>query len=428
MAAMRGKWVAWLGVLSLLILAGCNDEPDRPLPVVTTAAPTTPISTMTAPEAVPVTPSLGLETAEPDTAVPSTPGPLATSLAERSSSWPTVTHPPTRTPVYSAADLQATVLARSLDPFTTFLINGQRAFLGYGERLVILDISDPAQPELLGELALQHRVKRIQVVGNTVYLVLEISGSDSTEIIVQTADITDLSNPESLYSYHPGAGSVDAIVVDGLLHVFGRQTKWLVVDVSNPAVFIELRPVAQGQYLGCTQSGSNISGVQPGTGYLYVFGANCRFFNRIAHIFDISDPFNPVEHGVIAVSDGLANRGEDVIFVFVSSFLRAVDISDRYRASILSDLYFNESGVSLQSGKIGLIGPYVYLASSDGLSVVEAEEPAAMTLIYRAYEGVYFSAIEAAGGYVYLLDWADGLIILDSSDPENPVEVGRWQP
>jgi hypothetical protein len=43
------------------------------------------------------------------------------------------------------------------------------------------------------------------------------------------------------------------------------------------------------------------------------------------------------------------------------------------------------------------------------------------------YPNAYFSDIVKANGFVYLLDWNNGLIILDVSDPVNPVEVGKWQ-
>jgi hypothetical protein len=30
-------------------------------------------------------------------------------------------------------------------------------------------------------------------------------------------------------------------------------------------------------------------------------------------------------------------------------------------------------------------------------------------------------------GLVYLLDWDNGLVILDTADPANPVEIAKWQ-
>jgi hypothetical protein len=104
---VRGRWLVWLAVLAWLVMVGCEEGPT-PTPTIA-----------------------------PETAVPPTPSSLPTFLAERSSSWPTSTAAPTSTPAYSAADLQATILARSPDPFTTFFIEGQRAFLGYGKSLLI---------------------------------------------------------------------------------------------------------------------------------------------------------------------------------------------------------------------------------------------------------------------------------------------------
>jgi hypothetical protein len=220
------RWWCSLGIV-LLAMIGCGRTIKSQQ---TTAVTPTPLNTPTF-DGSTVTLSgelaLGLETAvvpkpttsviphTPPTSVPDgNPSPVPTATAT-SFSYNTTRPIPTPIPL-SAIELQATIMARprTYDSFTSISVQEEMAFLGYGEYLVILDISTPSQPTLMSEIPLQNHIKQIQVISDTVYIVLEVSGGpDETQIELQIVDVTDPLNPFKQGVYSPAFLAVDAVVI-----------------------------------------------------------------------------------------------------------------------------------------------------------------------------------------------------------------------
>jgi hypothetical protein len=66
-------------------------------------------------------------------------------------------------------------------------------------------------------------------------------------------------------------------------------------------------------------------------------------------------------------------------------------------------------------------GNYAYLASDAGLDIIDIHDPSQPTFISRY--GTKVREVATGGGYVFVLDWDDGLAALDVSDPRRPQRI-----
>jgi hypothetical protein len=417
-------WWWWFSLGIILLVVGCNGLSSTPTAVSPTPSPpiTTPeisMETAVAPATIPAT-----DTPHP----PATPVPISTSSPTPNIATPTSLSTPSP---LSAAELQATIIARSPVAYTTVFIWENLAFLGYGKYLVILDISTPSQPTLVSKTALQNQIKRIQAAGDTVYVVLEVRNSDEMKIGLQIIDITDPANPSEQGFYRPEFLAVDAVVIGGVAHVVGRENRWDVVDVSNPNSPTKIGAIREEDTTwGCMGTNIIINGVKEAGGYLYLSSASCRYARDFVIIYDTSNPLNPV--WIRSHSGGFLDVAyrDNYAYMLASSggtFLRILDVSDQSKPGIVGDLSISRQGYSLRAGRVIMIDHYVYLASSEGLYIIDVIDRFQPTLSNTLYPNAYFNDIVEANGYIYLLDWDNGLLILDVSDPVNPVEIGKWQ-
>lgn len=424
---MKLPWIIWIIALLGLLIVGCGEGPTpMPLPSPTSMA-----------TAVPTLEPTVTEKPLPDfvlnTAVPSTETPRPTVTYDYSFALPTLTpgHP-TRTPPLQASDLVATIEARTADPFTAVAVSDNLAFLGYGSTLAVIDISNPSQSTLLGELPVPNRVKKIQVMDQGLFLVLDVPNSEETMISLLTVDISEPSNPVVLDSYLPDFLAVDATWIGEIAYIVGWPSHWEAINVVDPANMFKAKIIREVDQWDCHGGGSNTYAVKEVAGYLHVFQGWCRGSERYVEILDIADPFNPVQVGLLRVSYSSAAMDiayiDNYAFTRIGGFLRVFDVSDWDNVGLLSDLVFPGTEVGNTNGRLMVVEGYIYVASTDGLLIVRQTERFKTEAVNQLYPAVYLSDIQQTGDIVYLTDWDNGLIILDAPDPANPVEVGRWRP
>lgn len=119
----------------------------------------------------------------------------------------------------------------------TLFVAGNRAYVGEGTRLTILDISNPARPTLLGKSKpLPGIVRGVTVNGNTAYVADGEAG-------LHMLDVANPAAPSELGVYTTPDDAWDVYVADGLAYIAGGDSGLLVVNVTNPA-----QPVAVGAF------------------------------------------------------------------------------------------------------------------------------------------------------------------------------------
>lgn len=126
-------------------------------------------------------------------------------------------------------------------PVNDLQVIGSRVYLALGARfgatsggLVILDIADPTQPTLIGSYQVPSYVNALQIVGDTAYLSEAYYGVD-------ILDISDRANPRFISQYsRPYVNfPILALHVDGAIaYIMGDDIELLnLTDLSNPKLY-----------------------------------------------------------------------------------------------------------------------------------------------------------------------------------------------
>ena len=172
--------------------------------------------------------------------------------------------------------------------------------------------------------------------------------------------------------------------------------------------------------------------------YVYVVDYWCgRLCGCSITVFDASDPEGP--RIVSKVSEGDRMTGtyiwptdlsayEDRLFTIDSSSrVDFVDVSDPSNPVLTKD-YFRFDGDRAETvlSEIEVVGDLVYIATNDGLTVLDVsdiENPSEIGFFETSWEP---SNLVVDSGYAYITEDEVGLRIIDVSNPPQPIDVGFW--
>ncbi|MFB3895564.1 MAG: LVIVD repeat-containing protein [bacterium] len=165
----------------------------------------------------------------------------------------------------------------------TVAVQSTFAYIAYRDELHILNISNPASPQLVGVLALPTEGNKVVVNGAYAYIAVGWSG-----LII--ADISDPANPVEVGQYTI-AGWADDIAVSGNYVYLADLVYGLrIIDVSNPSSPNEVK------FIGTSDSAIGIA-VQGQYAYLLDWGYGLR-------VIDIHNPVNAWQVGYCALGGG----------------------------------------------------------------------------------------------------------------------------
>lgn len=239
------------------------------------------------------------------------------------------------------------------------------AYVGEGLRLIILDISDPTIPTLVGKTPpLPDVIRDIAVDGDVAYVA---AGSDGLRI----------------------------------------------VDVSNPATpievgFYDIPQIAQGVALA-----GNMAYVAAGSAGLWVI--------------DVSDPTNPTEISdcdTLEYARNVTLHG-DLAYVVGYDGLGIIDVSN---SESLMDVDFYDVPRNARDVAVAGNYAYIAGGNYDkgGLRIVDVSNPSAPVEVGFYDTPGYASGVVVNGNMAYIADGASGLRVVDISNPAAPVEVGFY--
>jgi hypothetical protein len=273
-------------------------------------------------------------------------------------------------------------------------VSGDFAYVVDGmDRMVVIDISDPYNPEKKGYFGSTIMPARLAILNNNVFI---------TDIVgLWVVDVTDPQNPIQVGFYNRPSGTIDIAIQDNYAYLAYRNTLQ-VVDISIPS-----QPIELGYYLPPL---AYLSAIAVSGNYAYLTG-NYGFL-----IVDISDPNLPVE-----IYRDNTHWGTEIIvqgnFAFLNSdAFTVLDITDPENP-VFADTY------GLGVGHFTVSGNYIYL-SVNGLLVLDGSDPYHLQEIsYTSSLGFYRIAI--SGNYAYLA--YPGIRVVDISDPARPFEISQWE-
>jgi hypothetical protein len=297
-------------------------------------------------------------------------------------------------PIWSFSTLSSIKLIGSYDPADSarsVFVSGNYAFLIAGNnKLLIIDITNPANPTPAGIYYSSDRINNVFVSGNYVYL-----AAGSLNIV----NILDPANPVEIGRYED-PNIVDVFVRDNFAYLAHAPTPGLIIldisDLSNPT------------FLG------NCS-LPAGAGRVFVRGDYAYLIDSYwntghLQIIDVSDPTNPIRTGGYAEDWGYIS---DIFvaenYAYIPAFgLNIIDVSDPENPS-LAGSYFT------RCWKLFVESDYAYIAGGyeDVLKIFEVSDPANPVLVASYDTPGMPSDVFVANGYIYLADGGSGLLILE---------------
>ncbi|MFH1844874.1 MAG: hypothetical protein ABIF77_16915 [bacterium] len=326
-------------------------------------------------------------------------------------------------------------------------IAGDHAYVAdYGSGLVVLDISDPTNPIYAGGWDMPGDMFRnVAVVGDYAYMADRSSG-------LQIMYISDPTNPVPAGNYNTSGWAYDVVIGGDCAFVADLSSGLQVIDISDP-----LNPFL----LGSLDTPGSARGLTVVGDYAYMADGGSGL-----QVIDISDPANPFAAGSCGIAGDaqtIAISGDYLYMAAYDGGFSVLDISDPTNPILLD--VFDTPGLAM---KVAIAGDQAYLADGEGgLQVVRVADPVLPPrrvgsleasglgdlivvgdhIFSVGYEGLqvidisdlrrpeivwnngfpYVYDLVASGDYAYLSGANYGLLILDISDPVNPVYLGNCE-
>ncbi|WP_370573568.1 PGF-pre-PGF domain-containing protein [Methanomethylovorans sp.] len=282
-------------------------------------------------------------------------------------------------------------------------LSGNYAYAANGNSgLTILDITNASSPKITGSNATGGIAYGVEVSENHAYVI----GSNGLSIM----DISNSSSPELVGSY--GTYEMSSIKVSGD-HAYAISKgdldgedyySLLIVNVTDPAA-----PTLTGSYDigegGSVAVAGNYAYVSSGSGILIV---------------DITDSTAPVFAGTYDSGDLISDIAVSGDHAYLTGYsLSILDIADPAAPALVGSYDIGDAQ------DVAVAGDHAYVinsmdGSSTGLLIVDITDPAApiSTGIYSTTHNAY--DIAASGNYAYVADYNNGLITVNLADPSTP--------
>lgn len=311
---------------------------------------------------------------------------------------------------------------------TGLAISNNRVFVSHDSWLRSLDITDPASPVEGWIFPTGSEFRDLDLAGETAYIADKDYG-------LRILDVSNPVNPEPVGDYYAGDTVTQLEVVKDHVYLFGYLSL-SVIDVSDPENPVETARRSSTHYYASAAVGQ---------GHLFVSKQSVGF-----EVLDVSVPSTPVEEGDYGIDLGLdpclAIDG-DLLFVVEGRFipkekrhLRIIDVSDPSNPNevgsfLLFDLVAFASGMGYYPRDIAVRNGYVFLPCAEiGLRIIDATDPSAPHEVYRYETDCLMNDASISENLLYISEcpkrlWLSGpqtITVLNVSDPANPVEVGRY--
>lgn len=286
-----------------------------------------------------------------------------------------------------------------------------------GGRIVIADVSNPADPVELSAIDMRNMAGTVKVRGNILYV-----GGDRVNVCFRAYDVSDPAHPALLYHQCGffGGSPRDIVFWNDIAYTL-HGTDVHSFDLSDPT-----RPVYHdGVYF-------SLGGPMAVSGdYLYMSNDRAKLL-----IFDLAgatDPYRPPlitqfqlpsgdESGSIVIS------GTRAYVQPYSGNLTVVDISDPAAPSVVGTVP-NTTPPNEDANNLAISNGVLYACVRVGIAgqlmlFDVGTDPDHPALIATYATDAAVNGVRVSGTTAYLTDEGEGVIMLDCSNPASPVRVG----
>ena len=285
------------------------------------------------------------------------------------------------------------------DDYGDIQVAGDYAYLGYwGDGLSVLNVSNPYNPVQVSGMSNPANIYDIFLDGDIAY----ISSNDGGFTV---ADISDPFNTRYLYEHSFGDGGKAVFALDNIVYLSGDDLL-RIIDVSDPSdprlvnSLVMPRDPADFYYDG---------------EYLYIA---LRFDGF--HIYDISDPVNPVLVGTSSMDAYDIIVENDVAYMrSMGNVLTTMDVSHPQTPTVLGSI---QTSGSLKN--IVKFGDYILAAYDNyGFKAILVSDPVNPQGIPNYEPNWDINGVALNGDYAYITDDEVGLMVLDISDPADLIQA-----
>lgn len=281
-------------------------------------------------------------------------------------------------------------------------VSGDYAYVAsYSSGLTVVDISISSAPEVVGNYDTVGSVNKVSIVGDYAYIADHNNG-------LVILDISTPSTPIFKGSYDTVAYARDVVIYGNYAYVTDDYNGLVVINISTPAT---------PEYVTTYDTPGNAKYVSIDGDKLYVTDQTGLV------VLDISSPASPTLAGSIITTGtayGVSVSGNYAYIADYDNDLVIVDISNPTSLEIVRD------GTLKYPLSIKVEGDYAYIADREkGLVILNVSNPTAPTFS-GSYDTGYAYEVAVDGDYAYVASAGDGLDIIDISNPLTPTFVGKY--
>lgn len=288
---------------------------------------------------------------------------------------------------------------------TNVAVAGDYAYLGQGQDMLVIDISEVSGPSEAGRVTTPSLVNNIAVAGNYAYIA---NGENGLAVV----DITNPAVPTIVGTYD-SASAYGVAISDNYAYVADGVNGILIVDITDSAA-----PTYKGTY----NTAGDAKGIVLSGNYAYVADG----VNGLV-IVDISNPSSPKLKGAyhtvgyaydVAISGNYTYVADGTTGLVILNIMNpsSPTLADTYDTNVLAE------GVAVS-------GSHAYVADGDGggLVIVNITNPeaASVTAIYSATAGHAYD-VAVSGNYAYVAYGRSGFAIVNVTNPSAPTRAGKY--
>lgn len=303
---------------------------------------------------------------------------------------------------HSTASSQLTKITNLGGQTRDIAVNGNYVYTAEGNKLVILDVSNPASPQLLSKTTLENRIiDDINVHNNLVFVCTEYSSSY----------IIDVSNPHApvIASHLVNGGLTLKKCLDGNYAILGRGANgFIIYDIADP------------YYPQIVYTGSDAAfTIETVEAYCFLVD-----YTKLT-VLDISVPAAPQQ--VAEFPFGYDNASmlhlfNNMLFVANSNILHIYNVSNPTAISELGSYSF-PAGYPYD---IKMAGNLAYITDYYHIIILDLSDPGNPFLLGQTTMDNLPYQLAVSGDYAYIACFNENVQIYDCSNTAAPLWVGSW--
>jgi len=284
--------------------------------------------------------------------------------------------------------------------FCSVSVQNSYAYVADGKGLTVIDIKNPAAPQITGSIKTTGEAIQVRVAGDYAY----VADEKGLAII----DIADPQHPQLAALYQTPEKAVGVFVLNGYAYVAAGSTGLLILNVKDPA-----KPAFEGWY----DSPGDAKNVFVNFPFAYVADGASGL-----QVIDISNPSSPSLAGSYDTPGTSMDVFIEGFYAYAAdgtSGLQIIDIRDPY-LPILAGTWSNTWEIKCL--RVYVKGVYAYISTeSAGLWIIRISDPAAPAAV--ALNNIVSREIDIEGLYTYVA--GNDFQIIDYSNPCSPIVVGE---